>query len=339
MSKVPSSNKPKSKKKPATRKKKAVRRKRTGARSKGGALQKQSEYRLRKIEQRDRQDKLLAQYAAGKSLESIALDEELDMRSVVNAVSAALDRQVKNFSEPSPQHQFVRYAVFNLELIKKLDEARKMFLYDPDGKQYSMIISSVRAQHDIYEAIQKKGTALGVIKKRKADADVTGGGKKRVLKELAKEAELLLEIVDEFDPHTQYKRRRRIQAQIRTREAEASDTVTEKASPNERPFVSIIRKVVREHGIVQRDIPDHTIRKLVYERTADGKMKVKPKSRWTAEDYERTGVEPPKQLTAPTPKVIDLSEGEEGKHAAPKLNQELEEETLQGMLEQERKAK
>lgn len=281
------------------KKKTKKQRKRTGARSKGGKLQKKSDYRLKKIDQRDRQDRLLQQYAMGKSLDSIALDENLDMRAVVNSVSTALDRQVKNFGEPSPQHQFVRYAVFNLDLIKKLDEARRMFMFDPEGKQYSMIISSIRAQHDIYNSILTKGTELGVVKKRKASSTAVSGSKKQVLKELAKEANLLLEIVDEFDPHTQFRRKRRINVKASAREQEQVTEQSTNVDVNGRPYAVMIRKVVRVHGIVVRDIPDRFIRKQVFNR--DGTAK--PKRDWTLSDYAKTNIEPPKQLTAPN--VID----------------------------------
>lgn len=274
-------------------------RKTTNSRSKGGKLQKKSSYRLKKVEQRDRQDRLLQQYATGKALESIALDENLDMRAVVNAVSTALDRQVKNFAEPSPQHQFVRFAVFNMDLIKKLDDARKMFMFDPEGKQYSMIISSIRAQHDIYNNIMQKGSELGVMQKRKASREVTGGSKKQVLRELAKEANLLLEIVDEFDPHTQFRRRRRINAKISAREQEQVIEQPMNADANGRPFAVMIRKVVRRHGIVVRAIEDNFLRKRVY--NSDGSYK--PKRDWTLQDYAKTNIEPPKELTAP--KAID----------------------------------
>lgn len=288
-------------------------------RSKGGKLTKQSQHRLTKIEQRDRQDKLLQQYAMGKSLESIALDEDLDMRAVVNSVSSALDRQVKNYSEPSPQHQFVRYAVFNMDLIKKLEEARRMFLYDPEGKQYSMIISSIRAQHDIYNSIQQKGTELGVIKKRKASSAAVSGSKKHVLKEIQKEAELLLDIVEEFDEHTQFKRRRRIQAKISAREQTTEETQSKNVDSNGRPYAVMIRKVQRQDGIVVRDIEDKFVRKTI--SGPDGKPK--PKSQWTLEDYQRTNIDPPPHLLLPQkthrdPKVIDAEFTE--------LNKELDQE-------------
>lgn len=278
-----------------------LQRRRTGARSKAGKLQKVSSERLKRREQYSRQDKLLRAYASGKSLEQIALDEQLDMRVVVNSVSAALDRAVKNYSEPSPQHQFVRFAVFNMDLIRKLEDARKAFMYDPEGKQYSMIISSIRAQHEIYNSIQKKGLELGVIQSRKADSEAISGGKPRVLKELAKEAELLLEIVEEFDPHTQFKRRRRIQAKINAREAER--TTTEPAPSNGRRVCAIVRKVVREHGIVVRDRPDEFFRKTIYEKRPDGTYAAKPKKRWTREDYESLGMPLPDDFA--DPEVID----------------------------------
>lgn len=273
---------------------------------KGGKLAKRgktdlknSKARTKKIEARDRQDKLLQLYASGKALDSIALDEGLDMRVVVNAVSTALDRQVKNYAEPSPQHQFVRYAVFNMDLIKKLDDARKMFMFDPEGKQYSMIISSIRAQHDIFDKIQDKGMTLGVIKKRKADNKSLSGGKRAALRELQKEATMLLEIVDEFDPHTQFKRRRRINAKITAREQTTEVEQVTDRDENGRPFACMIRKVMRRHGIVVRALPDKFLRKRIF--NSDGSEK--PKRDWTLQDYERADVEPPKQLTAP--KAID----------------------------------
>lgn len=279
---------------------KSITGRRTQAVSKGGQLQEVSQWRQNKKDQRDRQDHLLRLYAHGKSLDSIALDLDLDMRAVVNSISTALDRQVKNFAEPSPQHQFVRYAIFNMGLIEKLDNARRMFLQDPEGKQYAMIVSSIRAQHEIYEAIQKKGLTLGVIQKRKANAEAISGGKRRVLKELAREAELLLDIVDEFDPHTQFRRRRRIQAKITAREAEISTPLSNDTDENGRPFVALIRKVMREHGLVVRDRPNKMFKTKVYVRDSQGRLtkpvREKPKSKWTLEDYATTSLHPPPEL-------------------------------------------
>lgn len=263
-----------------------------------------SKARTKLIEARDRQDRLLQQYASGKALDSIALDESLDMRVVVNAVSTALDRQVKNYAEPSPQHQFVRYAVFNMDLIKKLDDARKMFMFDPEGKQYSMIISSIRAQHDIFDKIQDKGMLLGVIKKRKTDNKAISGGKRQALLALQKEATMLLEIVDEFDPHTQFKRRRRINAKITAREQTTEVEQVTDRDENGRPFACIIRKVMRRHGIVVRALPDKFLRKRIY--NSDGSEK--RKADWTLQDYERADVEPPKQLTAAKPIDAEFEE-------------------------------
>ena len=291
----------------------------TGKVSKAGKLQNVSQERLKRREQYARQDGLLDLYATGMSLESIALEEALDMRAVVNSISTALDRHVKSYAEPSPQHQFVRYAVFNMGLIRKLDEARRMFLKDPEGKQYAMIVSSIKAQHDIYDKIQTKGTQLGVIQKRKANAQAIAGGKKAVLKELEREATLLLDIVEEFDEHTQFKRRRRIQAQIKSRESETTTTVPA-ANPTERQPVAYIRRVIREDGLVVRDIPDAFFRTKLYKQTADGSIKDKPKKEWTKEDYERTKF--------PTPD-----------HLLNEHNTQEEQEELEEQLQQERAQK
>ena len=269
-------------------------------RSVHGKLTHRSQDREKKLRARKLQKKLLAQYARGKPMEDIALDEDMAMSAVARSISSALEREVRNFAEPSPQHQFVRYAAFNLDLIAKLDTARNMFMSDPEGKQYSMIVSSIKAQHDIYNAVMGKGYELGVIKRAKAAKAITGQNKAVVLQEIQKEAETLLDIVEEFDPHTQFRRRRRIQvkstAREQTQSAAAStaedNPVAVPKKPQKRTHAVYVRKVARLFGIVQRDLPNKMFRTTIYQQNRIEK----PRSQWTIEDYEKTAIPIPEHL-------------------------------------------
>lgn len=274
-------------------------------RSVHGKLTHRSQDREKKVRARKLQKKLLAQYARGKPMEDIALDEDMAMSAVARSISSALEREVRNFAEPSPQHQFVRYAAFNLDLIAKLDTARNMFMSDPEGKQYSMIVSSIKAQHDIYNAVMGKGYELGVIKRAKAAKAITGQNKAVVLQEIQKEAETLLDIVEEFDPHTQFRRRRRIQVKSTAREKSQSasastsdqgDPLNPVAVPSKKPqkrtHAVYVRKVERLFGIVQRALPNKMFRTTIYQENRIEK----PRSQWTIEDYEKTAIPIPDHL-------------------------------------------
>jgi len=122
--------------------------------------------------QKAQESLILSLYSEGRTPEQIAIQLNMNKREVKTGIRRALDHHLKLYATPSPEHNFVKYASFQYNIIQKLQSACDMFLNDPDTKQYSALVSAYKAQSDIYDKIMAKGQELNVIQKRSASDDI-----------------------------------------------------------------------------------------------------------------------------------------------------------------------
>lgn len=191
-----------------------------------------------------RQAQILKMHASGKTPEEIAVAMDLGVNTVSRELNTALDTLIKHYAMPTPEQTFVRYAAFQFEVIRKLEESIDMFRDDSETKQYNAMISALKTQSDIYDKIMNKGTEFGVIQKKKATDNVRK--KPQQLRvELRKEATILLQLLDEIEE---------------TKEQE--ETANLKLSKR---VTKIIRKVVTVNNEVQKDVVDWKYRKRTFD--------------------------------------------------------------------------
>jgi len=147
-----------------------------------------------------RQQQILALYAEGKTLPVIS--NLLSMRTVdvSRDLNIALQDMVRQYSLPSPEQNFVRYAAFQMNVIKKLKEANELFLADPEAKQYGASIASLRAQSDIYDKVFTKGVEFKVIQNKGTDQKALRATPDDLKLELRKEIVTLERLLTELDP-------------------------------------------------------------------------------------------------------------------------------------------
>lgn len=145
-----------------------------------------------------RQARILRMHASGKTPEEIAIDLDIGVNIVNRELGTALDSLVKHYAMPTPEQTFVRYAAFQFEVIRKLEESLEVFRDDSETKQYNAMISALKAQSDIYDKIMNKGTEFGVIQKKKAAENIRKKPQELRI-ELRKEATILLQLLDEIE--------------------------------------------------------------------------------------------------------------------------------------------
>lgn len=136
-----------------------------------------------------RQLQILRLYAQGKTPEIISIELNVPEKTVHDELTKAQDKVVASFAQVPPQHNFVRYATFQLQIVKKLQDLVDVFLgssQDPQApctcgsgktskdccstsqpvaekRQFTAAVSALKAQSDIYDKIYNKGKEFGVI--------------------------------------------------------------------------------------------------------------------------------------------------------------------------------
>jgi hypothetical protein len=203
---------------------------------------------------RARQQQALRLLSEGHTLDQIALELGTRIQEVQQDIAKASDRLVKLYA-CSPQHTFVRYAVFQLGIINKLQAAVERFEADKKTVQYNAVVSALRAQSDAYDRILEKGLSFGIIERKQASgairkpaADIRNMLKTEIL--------TLSRLLDEVDLSIEFKTAR---ARFTARQQEA-------ALQRESTYAVIIRKpLVGPHGVI-RAIPDWKYRRRTYTR-------------------------------------------------------------------------
>jgi hypothetical protein len=188
-------------------------------------------------------------YASGKTVDQIAVKMSMPRQIVTKDLNIAIQEMIEAFAKPSPQQSFVRYAAFQLSVVRKLGDAIKAFKRDKKNKQYNAWVSALRAQSDIYDKVFDKGEEYGVIKAEKADRKALHGGQD-IRRELRAEITILSALLDAVDDSTQRQglKGKAIQASIK--------------------YAVRIRKPLETPFGVARAIPDWKYRQRVW--NADG---------------------------------------------------------------------
>ena len=202
--------------------------------------------RLPRVMIKARQHLILEMYASGRTPDQIAIKMKMPRQAVSRDLNIAIQEMIEAFAKPTPQQTFVRYAAFQLGVVRKLNDAIKHFRTDPETKQYNAWVSALRAQSDIYDKVFVKGNEYGVIKKEKADVKALQGGSD-IRRELRAEITVLSTLLDHIDDQTQRDglRGRAIQAKI--------------------SYAVRVRVPIRTEFGIARAIPDWKYRQKVYD--------------------------------------------------------------------------
>jgi len=212
---------------------------------------------------RSRQTEVLRLHAAGKTNDEIAAKLGMMVRDVTKDIDSAIDRLIRHYAA-SPQTTFIRYAVFQFDIINKLRNLSDNFLQNENTIQYSAAVSALRVQSDTYDKILEKGVEYGVVQRKQASKSIRQEPKD-LRKELRSEITILTRLLDEIDDPTQAKG-------IRSKREK---------------YTVIIRKPLRNaYGIV-RATTDWKYRRELAESLPDGTCPVIYKQDMTPEQKEK----------------------------------------------------
>jgi len=222
---------------------------------------------------RSRQQQVLTLYSQGRTPDEIALSLKMQVEQVNADIAKATDRLLAHYTCP-PQHTFIRYAVFNLSIIRKLQQSVERFERDKATVQYNSVISALRAQSDIHDKILEKGLEFGVVERKRASkasrqpSDIKAMIKREIL--------TLSTLLDEVDLSVQFHSARR---SLAVKEARVAQYQASRYTP------IIIKPVVGPHGVI-RAVPDWKYPKKPYTRRADGKAVEMALSKLSPEQQE-----------------------------------------------------
>jgi hypothetical protein len=220
--------------------------------------------RLSKKLVRARQAKILDMFGAGKPIEQIATELDMHQTVAVRDLNIAIDRAVKHYAESTPQQTFVRYAAFQMGIIKKLNTTfEKNF---NDRKNSSAAIQALMGQSSIYDKILAKGHEYGVIEKKKADRKAIEGKSQDIKQELITEITMLQKLVSSIDETTQ------AQSMLQDRNPAVQSSIT---------YFRIIRKPLKNEFGVIKALPDWKYRRKVYADRGDGTYTELAKSKFS----------------------------------------------------------
>jgi len=171
-------------------------------------------------------------YARGKTVEQIALELNTTEDIVEREITVAVDQLVQYYGKPTPQHTFVRYAVFQLGVIRKLQELHEAFqsaqtkptpqpqqnqqqpktkIKQPkqEHRNLTAAVSALRAQSDIYDKILDRGISLGVIQQQSKRSsqltDLLNATPKDLRLELHTQITTLTAILEKVEDHDNFK--------------------------------------------------------------------------------------------------------------------------------------
>lgn len=197
---------------------------------------------------------VLQQYTAGHTKEQIGVSLSIPLERVDRYLNEAMDALVKHWAKPSPEHTFVRYAAFQMGIIRKLQKSYDQFMADDDNnRQHGACIQALKAQSDIMDKVMSQGHSFGVITQRRADT-VINMSKADLRQELKNEIELLAGLLSKVDDHDTFKRRRAAVLQK-----------AGKPTNGERRYIARIRKVKRNSLGYVIAMPDWKYKKSAHQ--------------------------------------------------------------------------
>lgn len=212
-------------------------------------------------------------YAQGKTPDQIALDLKMGVGEVTSDIGQATDRLLAHFTCP-PQHTFIRYAVFNLAIIRKLQQIIERFEADDKTVQYNSIISALKTQSDLNDKILEKGLLYGVVEHKRVSGAVKRPQDIKAM--LKKEILSLSSLLDEVDLSISFHAARRShRLREERKEYEAS-----------RSYSPIVIKPLIGPGGVLRVIPDWKFPRRSYGYRDDGRMAALSPAKCSPEQQE-----------------------------------------------------
>lgn len=146
-------------------------------------------------------------YSEGKTPEQIASALDTTLATVKRDIDIILEKQSKLYAESTPQHNFVRYAAFQLNVVRKLGQVADTCLgytrEAPDpavaSKSGATAVQALKAQSDIYDKVMDKGEKLGVIQGESQDSPVLIGTPRGMRVQLREKLLTLEALLDEID--------------------------------------------------------------------------------------------------------------------------------------------
>jgi len=224
---------------------------------------------LKRTYVRKRQHAILSMYSEGKTIAAIAEDLQIPQNAVTRNLNSAIDHMIRHYAQSTPQQTFIRYAAFQMGIVKKLQKTYERYINDPDVKQYNAAIQALRGMSDIYDKIMDKGHTFGVIEQKKADRKSIDGKAEDIRGELVTEIIQLQKLVETIDDATQG------HALLGSRSAIHSNIT----------YTRIIKKPLRnEFGIV-RAVPDWKYRHTIYRKRDDGVYAESQKTHLAPHEY------------------------------------------------------
>lgn len=204
---------------------------------------------------RARQQQILKMYSQGIPLDVIAKQLDMPGKIVTRNLNLAIDRMIQMFAQATPQHTFVKYATFQMDIIRKLQRTYERHTKDKKATQYNAAIQALRTMSDIYDKILLKGTDFGVIEQKRADRKSLHGKAEDIKGELVTEIVQLQKLVETIDDS-------QAKAMLADRNPAVHTTIR---------YTRIIRKPLRDEYGIKRASPDWKYRTKIYEKTSDGK--------------------------------------------------------------------
>jgi len=194
---------------------------------------------------------ILKLHTEGKTNIQIAEAVAINPALVQREIDLATEEFLRSWAEQGPEHTFVRYASFQLNIVRKLQAAHDRFLKDKHNKQYNAAISALRAQSDIYDKVLDKGITFGVIEQTKAKDHIRqSSGEIRI--RLQKEVRVLSRLLEEVDnPPGPPPKQLTLPPSTGTDDLQSASTL----------YPIIVNPLMGPLGVI-RDSPDWRLRKL-----------------------------------------------------------------------------
>ena len=116
---------------------------------------------------------ILREYAKGYTTEQLSTMFRLNDEAIEREIAQAFSLVTHYFTKPKPHHTFVRYATFQFDIIRQLQEAHDSIMKAEEsqkgGRQVTAAISALRMQSDVMDKVISKGIEFGVIQKSVPD--------------------------------------------------------------------------------------------------------------------------------------------------------------------------
>jgi hypothetical protein len=198
--------------------------------------------------------KVLELFCQGATNEQIANETGMHLDQGSSAVERGVDRVLRGFAQQTAATNFIRYALFQMRIIRRLDEACESFTSDEGNKQYNALVTALRAQSDIFDKLQAKGESMGIIQGGRVPAE-TKMTRKDLLNELRREHEQLGALIGEMEVTVERKTvRTRVAAAV---SSDGNGSVQSQGSADE----DQLKRIAAENEALASEIARETVRR------------------------------------------------------------------------------